>query len=213
MRISRLIVVVLNIFLLWTTPAFARVDEANIRIGHSAKDYSYFGIKTNLLYDAVLVPNIGLEINVYDNITVYGDIMYADWNMPAAHFYWNFYGAQIGARKYFGRLASERSISGHHIGIYGQATAYDLQAGNIGQQTPEINYGAGAEYGYSFPVARSLNIDVELGVGYLTGKYYEYVVHEGHYTWRGTINRAWFGPTKASVSLIWLIKPKKKNRR
>ena len=35
-------------------------------------------------------------------------------------------------------------------------------------------------------------------------------MEEGHYTWRGTIQRAWIGPTKASVSLVWLIKSYRK---
>ena len=166
-------------------------------------------VKTNLLYDAVLAPNIGVEFNVYNNWTVYGDLMYAGWEIPSAHVYWDLYGAQYGLRKYFGRQAAERSMTGHHVGIYSQALAYDLQVGNIGQQTTTINMSAGVEYGYTFPVAPCLNVDVEFGLGYLTGKYFEYNLNDGHDTWRGTVQRAWIGPTKASVSLVWLIKSKK----
>lgn len=208
---NRLVVSILFLFTLCST-AFAKAGEFVVSDTNS-KDYSYLSVKTNLLYDAVLVPNLGLELNVYNNWTIYGDLMYADWNMPSKHFYWNLFGTQFGARKYFGRVASERSLSGHHVGIYGQVLAYDLQAGNLGQQTPVINMGAGVEYGYSFPIAPSVNIDFEFGVGYFGGKYYEYIVHEDHYTWRGTVNRMWLGPTKASISIIWLIKPSKKSNR
>ena len=208
---KRLVVSVILAVLLCTT-AFAKAGESRV-YGTSQTDRSFVAVKTNLLYDAVLIPNLGLEINVYDNWTIYGDVMYADWNIPAKHFYWNLFGAQFGARKYFGRMASERSLTGHHAGIYGQALAYDLQNGNLGQQTADINFAAGVEYGYSLPIARNLNLDFEIGVGYLTGKYYEYVAHEGHYTWLATVRRAWFGPTKGSVSLVWLIKPKKKSNR
>lgn len=179
----------------------------------SAYSHSRIAFKTNLLYDAALVPNLGMEINIHDNWTVYGELMYADWNMASRHIYWNLYGAQFGARKYFGRLASERALAGHHVGIYGQTLAYDLQAGNIGQQTPEINIGAGVDYGYSFPVAPGVNIDVEIGFGYLGGKYYEYVVADDHDMWTGTVQRNWFGPTKASVSLVWLIKSRKQPKK
>jgi hypothetical protein len=34
---------------------------------------------------------------------------------------------------------------------------------------------------------------------------YDYVENEGHYVWRSTIAQQWFGPTKAGVSLVWLI--------
>ena len=192
------------------TAAFAQVEGDRAYTSTKVTDYSFVSVKTNLLYDLLLVPNLGLEVNIYDNWTIYGDLMYAGWDMPKAHFYWDLYGAQFGARKYFGAHAAERSFTGHHVGIYGQALAYDLQAGNIGQQTYTINMGAGVEYGYSFPVALGFNIDVEIGLGYLNGKYFEYIVEEDHYTWRGTVHRSWFGPTKASVSLVWLIKTKKK---
>lgn len=206
---NRLTAAIIAIFVLCAAPAFAQVEEAGTAVSQPDRKHSFVAFKTNLLYDAVLVPNLGIEFNVYDNWTVYGDIMYAGWDMPSAHFYWNFYGAQFGARKYFGRLAGQRDFSGHHAGIYGQMLAYDLQAGNFGQQTSNINIGAGIDYGYSFPVSNSLNIDVEVGIGYLGGKYYEYVVTEDHYTWRGTIQRAFVGPTKASVSLVWIIRPRK----
>ena len=200
-------------FALFSTTAFAQAEGGRAYASAKAVDHSFASIKTNLLYDAVLIPNIGLEVNVYNNWTIYGDLMYADWNMPSKHFYWDLFGAQFGARKYFGRMASERSLSGHHAGIYGQALAYDLQAGNFGQQTPVINFAAGVEYGYSFPISSALNIDIEVGVGYLGGQYYEYVVSDGHYTWLGTVNRAWIGPTKASASLVWLIKSKRNKRK
>ena len=61
------------------------------------------------------------------------------------------------------------------------------------------------EYGYSLPIARRLNLDFALGVGYWGGKYYKYIPRDGHYVWQATRNRHWFGPTKAGVSLVWLI--------
>ena len=174
--------------MLCAAPAFAQVETTRITSLKPINNHSYIGLKTNLLYDALMVPNLGAEFNLYNNYSVYADVMCAHWNRPQNHFYWNLYGAQFGARKYFGQQAADRSMSGHHAGVYGQMLAYDLQAGNIGQQTP----------------------NVKIGLGMLTGRYYEYVVEEGHYTWRGTIQRAWIGPTKASVSLVWLIKSYKR---
>ena len=207
---KRLVVSVIFAVLLCST-AFAKAGESREYTARQT-DHSFVAFKTNLLYDAVLVPNLGVEINVYNNWTIYGDLMYAGWSLPSRHVYWDLFGTQFGIRKYFGRIAKERSFSGHHAGIYGQALAYDLQAGNIGQQTPTINVGGGVEYGYSFPITLGLNIDVELGIGYIDGKYYEYVVEDAHNTWRGTVKRSWFGPTKASVSLVWQIKSKRNKK-
>lgn len=209
---TRITACLLGLMLICSIPASAQVGRLSIAKLKPANDYSRVALKTNLLYDAVLVPNIGVEAKIFNNWTIYADIMYARWDIPSEHFYWDLYGAQAGIRKYFGSRALHRSFTGHHAGIYTQALAYDFQAGNIGQQTPTINFGVGVEYGYSFPVARSLNIDVEIGIGYLGGKYHEYTVEDTHNVWRGTLERTWIGPTKASISLVWLIKSKQKQK-
>lgn len=67
------------------------------------------------------------------------------------------------------------------------------------------NYAVGIEYGYSLPIARRLNIDFTIGLGYWGGRYYVYTPHDGHYVWETTKNRHWFGPTKAEISLVWLL--------
>ena len=67
------------------------------------------------------------------------------------------------------------------------------------------NYAAGVEYGYSLPIAKRLNIDFTIGVGYWGGKYYEYTPLDGHDVWQATKQRHWFGPTKAEISLVWLL--------
>lgn len=203
---DRLFIIIFSLIVLCAVPTYAQVETTRLTTIKPINNHAYIAVKTNLLYDAVMVPNLGAELNLFDNYTIYADLMFADWDLPQKHFYWNLFGAQFGARKYFGQQAADRSFSGHHAGIYGQALAYDLQAGNIGQQTPNINMSFGAEYGYSFPLTLNLNLDLEIGIGLLTGRYYEYIVEEDHYTWRGTIQRAWIGPTKASVSLVWLIK-------
>ena len=50
-----------------------------------------------------------------------------------------------------------------------------------------------------------MNLDFTLGVGYLGGQFMEYQPIDNHYVWQATKKRHWFGPTKAVVSLVWLI--------
>lgn len=162
-------------------------------------------VSTNVLYDAALVPNLGLEFNIYDNWTLSFNGMWAWWTVQDVNWYWRIYGGDVTVRKYFGKKAEKRSMTGHHAGVYGQVLSYDLEVGNLGRLAPDLSYGGGVEYGYSFPVSNVLNIDLSLGLGYLGGQFYEYVENESHYVWRATVKQMWFGPTKASVSLVWLI--------
>lgn len=61
------------------------------------------------------------------------------------------------------------------------------------------------EYGYSMPVAERLNIDFNVGLGAHWGRQYEYTPEDNCYVWQSTSMKRWFGPTRAEVSLVWLI--------
>ena len=52
-----------------------------------------FAVKTNLLYDAALVPNVGLEFFFRERWSVGLNWMYAWWKTDRRHYYWRIYGA------------------------------------------------------------------------------------------------------------------------
>lgn len=165
----------------------------------------YMAIKTNLLYDALAVPNIGAEFYLGKEWTLGGNWMYAWWKSDRKHNYWRVYGGDLSVRKYLGRCAMEKPLQGHHVGVYGGVVTYDFELGGRGYLGDKWSYHAGIEYGYSHPVARRLNVDFTLGIGYLGGEYKEYLPTDNHYVWQVTKQRRWFGPTKAEISLVWLI--------
>ncbi|WP_297033732.1 DUF3575 domain-containing protein [Prevotella sp.] len=177
------------------------------------KQPAYFAIKTNMLYDALLVPNVGVEFSLGKRWSVAADWMYGWWSRNKSHRYWRVYGGGLTVRKYFGAKAAEKPLQGHHIGINAQMLTYDIEFGGKGYMGGKpggtlwdrMNYTIGAEYGYSMPVARRLNIDFSLAAGYMGGRYYEYTPLDGHYVWQATKNRKWIGPTKVEVSLVWLL--------
>lgn len=55
------------------------------------------------------------------------------------------------------------------------------------------------------PLGRYFNIDFSIGIGYLWGEYKKYHIEDNCYVWRSTNNRRWFGPTKAEVSIVYVI--------
>ena len=165
----------------------------------------YISLKSNMLYDALLIPSIGAEAYLGKMYSVSAEWSYAWWSCDRRHDYWRYYGGDIEVRRWFGRQAAEKPLTGHHIGLYAQIFTYDFEFGKKGQMGNKFNYGGGVEYGFSLPVARRINIDFTIGVGYIGGKYYEYVPIDGHYVWQATKRRNWFGPAKAEVSFVWLI--------
>ena len=173
----------------------------------------YMAVKTNMLYDALLVPNIGVEFYLGKNWSIAGDWMYAWWKKDRIQWYWRTYGGGLTVRKWFGKKADEKPLTGHHLGIYGQALTYDIEMGNRGyiggvpggDLFDKANFTAGVEYGYSLPIRSRLNIDFTLGIGYFGGKYYKYIPIDNCYVWQETRMRNYFGPTRLEVSLVWLI--------
>lgn len=179
------------------------IDQpAPVRV-HTPQPF-YMALKTNLLYDVALVPNLGLEFYLGKGWTLGANGMFAWWRIDSKHYYWRVYGGEFSIRKYFGRAAQEKPLTGHHLGLYGQLLTYDFELGGTGYLS-KMSYGGGIEYGYSFPIGRRLNLDLGLGVGYLGGEYKKYKPQDNHYVWMQTSQRHWFGPTKAEITLVWLL--------
>ena len=165
---------------------------------------SYFALKSNLLYDALLVPNLSLEASIGSGWTLGAGGMFAWWSKDAKHRYWRIYGGGLEIRKYFGTLAKSKPLQGHHLGIYGDFLTYDFEFGAKGYQS-KATYAAGIKYGYSHPIANRLNLDFALGIGYLHSNYKTYVPRDGCYVYQETKKRKWLGPTQAEISLVWLL--------
>ena len=165
---------------------------------------SYFALKSNLLYDALLIPNLSLEASIGSGWTLGAGGMFAWWSKDAKHRYWRIYGGDLEIRKYFGALSKSKPLQGHHLGIYGDFLTYDFEFGAKGYQS-KATYAAGIKYGYSHPIANRLNLDFALGIGYLHSNYKTYVPRDGCYVYQETKKRKWLGPTQAEISLVWLL--------
>ena len=150
----------------------------------------YMSVSTNALYDLLLIPNIGAETYLGKDWSLDANWHYAWWKTDKRHRYWRTYGGDLAIRKWFGKASKIKPLTGHHVGLYGQILTYDFEWGGRGYLADKWSWAAGIEYGYSLPIARRLNLDFNIGLGYV---------------WQATKNRQFFGPTKAEVSLVWLI--------
>ncbi|MDE7350014.1 MAG: DUF3575 domain-containing protein, partial [Muribaculaceae bacterium] len=187
-------------------------DPKDLDTQFSPKPF-YMAVKTNMLYDAALVPNLGAEFYLGKNLSLYGEWMYAWWENEKRYRSWRIYGGDLGLRWWFGRKAEAKPLTGHHLGVYAGILTFDFATGEQGflGGKPKgtlwdrhlIN--AGVEYGYSLPVAKRLNIDFSIGLGYLGGHYIKYFPFDNELYRDKEINLRFFGPTKAEISLVWLI--------
>lgn len=191
-------------------------SETPAGYSHVSPDSSqknFFALKSNMLYDAALIPNLGMEFYVGKNISIYGEWMYAWWDRESRHRYWRIYGGDLGLRWWFGKKAHAKPLTGHHLGIYGGIFTFDFEFGDTGYLGGKPHgtlrdrclVNAGVEYGYALPVAKRLNIDFSIGLGYLGGHYIKYFPFDNEYFRDKEYKIRFFGPTKAEISLVWLI--------
>ena len=194
----------------------------------------HLAIKTNMLYDAALIPNVGVEVALGKQWTASAD-WFGTWlSNDNCHRYWQGYGGYLTLRRYFGKHSVDRSdlsengqwsmvdgqwsmvdgqgsmgngqwVSGHHVGIYVLGLTYDVEWGGRGYQAARFGFGAGLEYGYALPIGTRLDLDFSIGLGFQDGEYKTYYPQDKHYVWESTRKRHWWGPTKAEVTLKWII--------
>ena len=164
-------------------------------------------LNTNLLYDVALTPNIGVGVYLGKDFTLYADWMHAWWSCHDRRRYWRVYGGDIELRRQLGHGKSDNAFAGHYIGVYASLVTYDFQFGrkHTGVIGDKYNYAVGLSYGYTLPIAKRLDLNFSIGLGYMWGKYMKQHLVDEHDVWILTHNRRWFGPTRAEVGLTWLI--------
>ena len=90
---------------------------------------------------------------------------------------------------------------------------YDFQHGGKGYQG-EFLIDTGITGGYAHKIGKNLSLEYSLGIGYINTHYNHYkdIFADGkwHLIKHNSGHYNWFGPTKAKVSLVWLLNYKSK---
>lgn len=177
-------------------------------IPHRGADADYlpkFGVKTNILYLAAATPNIALEFALahkwtLDLMTAYNPFQLQKGGINLLWF------VQPEVRYWFCQRF-ERHFVGLH-GIYGRFNIGDV--GFLTKTFEQNRYngwgaGAGIAYGYHMPIGKRWAMEFTLGAGYVYLEYDKYRCYECD-EFVARKNRYYFGPTKAGISLIYMIK-------
>lgn len=173
------------------------------------KDSGYsFAIKTNMIYDLLLLPDLAIEFPLPGRWSIEAGGQWSWWNTTEPnHYYHRIQMAGFEGRKWLGDR-DKAPLTGHFLGLYAMGGTYDLKAGaGTTGVLSNWSYSMGVTYGYSTPIGKRLNLEFSIGLGYLGGEYkkYKWLDDSQCYHWQETLMRNYFGPTKARVSLVWLI--------
>ncbi len=169
-------------------------------------------LRTNLLSDIVLMPNLGIEVPLGKHFSVAGDFAYAYWRID------NTYALQTIQGNLEGRYwfdTRKGLLTGWSVGVYGTyGGRYDVQW--EGGYQGDSFFTAGLTGGWAMPLSEHFHLDFSLAAGYFfTPEVRRYErPQEGHLIWKETrydVGR--FSLTKARVSLVWLWGIRNINRR
>ena len=162
-------------------------------------------VRTNLVYDMMLMPSGGLEADLGRKLSVAASATYG-WSKGCPwHENIRVATADVAVRYWAVKDADEVMWRGFYAGPYAALYRYDFLFGGKGQEA-ETNWGAGVCLGYSIPVDTDISFDFAIGLGYVGGKYKEYEVVDDSYhhnVWTADKIRHYFGPTRAEVALVW----------
>lgn len=157
-------------------------------------------IKTNLLYDAALMPSLEVEYRIDDrwSVNLEGDAAW--WSKKPEHKYYQIATISPEARYWFGM---KKPWHGHYIGAFVGGGWYDLENGRHGYKGELVM--TGLSYGYMFPVGRRLSFEAGIGIGFLHTSYEEYLPIDGHYVYQRTRQTNYVGPLKLKFALVWRL--------
>lgn len=165
-------------------------------------------IKNNILYDAILTPNLGVEIGLNKKLTLdvignYNPFEFSD-NKMIKHWL-----VQPELRYWFCERFSRGFVGIHAHG--GQANIGQIEFPfGIYEHLNEFRheadfFGGGISFGYQLPLHKRWNLEFSVGGGYAYVMYDKYDIETGDVV-KTDLKHHYLGLTKATISIIYIIK-------
>ena len=164
-----------------------------------------FAVRTNVLYDAMLLPTLGVEWRISRNIGIVLDASRSCWGdehdkvmkvwllNPEVRWY---------------LLRNKRLYAGVS-GSYGEYNIYKYPLGSLFSKDTGYQgslWSAGLTVGYQLGLSRSFSVDFNVGLGYVHSDYDSFRMIDGVRVYKSkNQSKSLFGPTQAGISLIWTI--------
>lgn len=166
-------------------------------------------LKTNLLYDALLSPTLGVEVGLAPKWTMDVSGTLNAWTVNNKK--WKQWMVQPEARYWFCQRFSGSFLAVHALGGQYNFGNLDLPFKFLGTDFRELKehrlqgwmVGAGVGYGYSWILDRHWNIEAEIGIGWIYTRYDEFKCAGCGQKIKENVPHNYFGPTKAAVNLIY----------
>ena len=159
-------------------------------------DY-HLSLRANLLRWATLTPDLGLEWRICPSWGIAVNGSWTSWTWSDKDRRYALWEVAPEVRYYMGEKKA------WYLGAMFKAGQFNYKLSETGKQGDLM--GGGITAGYQLRLNKALNLDFNLGLGYLNADYEKYEVIDGVRVRRGNETKDWWGPINAGVTLVWKL--------
>ena len=159
-------------------------------------DY-HLSLRANLLRWATLTPDLGLEWRICPSWGIAVNGSWTSWSWSDKDRRYALWEVAPEIRYYMGEKKA------WYLGAMFKAGQFNYKLSETGKQGDLM--GGGITAGYQLRLNKALDLDFNLGLGYLNADFEKYEVIDGVRVRCGNETKDWWGPINAGVTLVWKL--------
>lgn len=159
-------------------------------------DY-HFSLRANLLRWTTLTPDLGLEWRICPSWGIAVNGSWTSWSWSDKDRRYALWEVAPEVRYYMGEKKA------WYLGAMFKAGQFNYKLSETGKQGDLM--GGGITAGYHLRLNKALDLDFNLGLGYLNADFEKYEVIDDVRVRRGNETKDWWGPINAGVTLVWKL--------
>ena len=159
-------------------------------------DY-HLSLRANLLRWATLTPDLGVEWRICPSWGIAVNGSWTSWTWSDKDRRYALWEVAPEIRYYMGEKKA------WYLGAMFKAGQFNYKISETGKQGDLM--GGGITTGYQLRLNKALDLDFNLGMGYLNADFEKYEVIDGVRVRRGNETKDWCGPINAGVTLVWKL--------
>ena len=159
-------------------------------------DY-HLSLRANLLRWATLTPDLGVEWRICPSWGIAVNGSWTSWSWSDKDRRYALWKVAPEVRYYMGEKKA------WYLGAMFKAGQFNYKISETGKQGDLM--GGGITAGYQLRLNKSLDLDFNLGLGYLNVDFEKYEVIDDVRVRRGNETKDWYGPINAGVTLVWKL--------
>ena len=181
----------------YTTNTFRFVQQKDMGYVPWIGNDTEISLRANLLRWATLTPDLGVEWRICPSWGIAVNGSWTSWSWNDKDRRYALWEVAPEVRYYMGEKKA------WYLGAMFKAGQFNYKLSETGKQGDLM--GGGITAGYQLRLNKALDLDFNLGLGYLNADFEKYEVIDGVRVRCGNETKNWCGPINAGVTLVWKL--------